>query len=205
MLETFEKVSLIRLFWKFFKIGIFTFGGGYAMIPLIEREVVENKWIDKKDIADIVAISQSIPGAVAVNMSLFVGYKISGKKGAITAVFGCILPSFVIILVIATVLSNIQDETIVQHAFIGILSAVVALIILSAIKIAKLAILDKVTLLITIITVILLVLGQVATISKVLVGLLPIVLIISGALTGLLIYYFYPKKVRKLFKEGEDK
>ncbi|QVK18701.1 chromate transporter [Mycoplasmatota bacterium] len=200
-----ENVSLLRLFWKFFKIGIFTFGGGYVMIPLIEKEMVENKWIDKKDIADIVAVSQSIPGAVAVNMSLFVGFKIAKKKGAISAVFGCILPSFIIILIIATLLTNIQDEVIVQHAFVGILSAVVALIILSAIKIAKVAILDKVTLFITIITVILLLLGQFLTLSKVLTGILPILLIISGALTGLLIYFFYPKKVRQLFKAGEDK
>jgi len=200
-----EKVSLIHIFWKFFKIGLFTFGGGYAMIPLIEREIVKNKWIDKQDITDIVAISQSIPGAVAVNMSLFVGYKIANKKGAISAVLGCIMPSFIIILLIATFLSNFQDEVIIQHAFTGILSAVVALIILSALKIAKLAVIDRITLLITVVTVILLFLGQILTISQVILSLLPILIIISGALMGLLIYYFFPKKVQKLLKEGDKK
>ncbi len=200
-----KQVSLYRLFWKFFKIGMFTFGGGYAMIPLIEREVVKNNWIDKKEIADIVAVSQSIPGAVAVNMSLFTGFKIAKKKGAIVAVLGCIIPSFIIILVIAILLSNYQDEKIVQHAFTGILSAVVALIILSAVKIARVAILDFMTLIITIITITTLLLGQLTIISNALAGLLPILLIISGALTGLLMYYIFPRKVRHLFKDGEDK
>lgn len=198
-------VNLLSLFWKFFKIGMFTFGGGYAMIPLIEREVVANKWIDKEEITDMVAISQSIPGAVAVNMSLFVGYKIAKKKGAIISVLGCITPSFLIILLIAMLLSNFQDYKIVQHAFTGILSAVVALIILSAIKIAKVAILDKVTLIITIITVVVLVLGQFITITHFLSSMLPIILIVSGALTGLLIYYFFPKKVREIYQERGNK
>ncbi len=200
-----EQFSLLRLFWKFFKIGMFTFGGGYAMIPLMEKEVVISKWIDKEDIMDIVAISQSIPGAVAVNMSLFVGYKIAKKKGAITAVSGCVLPSFLIILIIAILFSNIQDKVIVQHAFTGVLSAIVALIIISAINIAKVAIMDKTTLIITILTVGILMTGQILTIKGILSGLMPILTIITGALTGLLIYYIYPKKVRKLFKEGEDK
>jgi chromate transporter len=198
-------VNLLSLFWKFFKIGMFTFGGGYAMIPLIEREVVANKWIDKEEITDMVAISQSIPGAVAVNMSLFVGYKIAKKKGAIISVLGCITPSFLIILLIAMLLSNFQDYKIVQHAFTGILSAVVALIILSAIKIAKVAILDKVTLIITIITVVVLVLGQFITITHFLSSMFPIILIVSGALTGLLIYYFFPKKVREIYQERGNK
>jgi|SRR5690554_4767157 len=200
-----KNIKLWSIFWKFFKIGMFTFGGGYAMIPLIEREVVNNKWIDKEEIADMVAISQSIPGAVAVNMSLFVGFKLAKKKGAFTAVLGCILPSFIIILFVAMLLSNFQDEKIVQHAFTGILSAVIALILVAAIKIAKIAILDKVTLIITIITIVVLVFGQTLIVSNTLSGLLPIILILSGGLTGILIYYLFPKKVRDLFKEGEEK
>lgn len=164
------------------------------MIPLIEKEVVNNKWVDKEEIVDMVAISQSIPGAVAVNMSLFVGYKIAKKKGAMIAVLGCIVPSFLIVLSIAILLNNIQDELIVQHAFTGILSAVVALILISAIKISKIAVIDWLTLLITIVTVVLLLLTTIH----------PVLFIISGALTGLLIYYIYPKKVRKLLqKDGE--
>lgn len=200
-----KKVNLWSMFWKFFKIGAFTFGGGYAMIPLIEREIVSNGWIDKEEVANMVAISQSIPGAVAVNMSLFVGFKIANKKGGIVAVLGCILPSFITILLIAMFFSNIQDEKIVKNAFTGVLSAVVALILLSAIRIAKIAILDIVTLILTIITVAVLIFGQFILRSQTLIGFLPIFLIISGALTGILIYYVFPKKVRKLFKEGENK
>lgn len=200
-----KKVSLWSMFWKFFKIGAFTFGGGYAMIPLIEREIVSNKWIDKEEVANMVAISQSIPGAVAVNMSLFVGFKIAKKKGGIVAVLGCILPSFLIILLIAMFFSNIQDEKIVKNAFTGVLSAVVALILLSAVRIAKIAILDIVTLVLTLITVAVLIFGQIVIRSQTLIGFLPIFLIIAGALTGMLIYYFFPKKVRELFKEGENK
>lgn len=200
-----KKVSLWSMFWKFFKIGAFTFGGGYAMIPLIEREIVSNKWIDKEEVANMVAISQSIPGAVAVNMSLFVGFKIAKKKGGIVAVLGCILPSFLTILLIAMFFSNIQDEKIVKNAFTGVLSAVVALILLSAVRIAKIAILDIVTLVLTLITVAVLIFGQIVIRSQTLIGFLPIFLIIAGALTGMLIYYFFPKKVRELFKEGENK
>jgi chromate transporter len=188
-----KHVSNLELYWKFFKIGAFTFGGGFAMIPLIEREVVKNKWITNEDIADIVAISQSIPGAVAVNMSLFVGYRIKQKIGAMIAVLGCITPSVIIILLIATIFNQFQDLEIVQNAFSGILAAIVALIAVSAYKLAKLAIMDWITLIMTVVTV---------------AGLLflpminPVLFIISGALTGLLLYYIYPKKVRELQRKG---
>ncbi len=190
-----EKVNYLGLFWKFFKIGLFTFGGGFAMIPLIEKEVVANEWIDKKEIVDIVAISQTIPGAVAVNMSLFVGYKIAKKMGAIVAVLGCITPSFIIILMIAMFLNGFQDLIIVQHAFTGILSAVVALIIISAYKLSRYAVIDWLTLIITILTVGLLVFSRVE----------PIFAILGGAFTGILIYYLFPKKVRSLYPKVDDK
>jgi chromate transporter len=188
-----KDVNNLELYWKFFKIGAFTFGGGFAMIPLIEREVVKNKWITNEDIADIVAISQSIPGAVAVNMSLFVGYRIKQKLGAIIAVLGCITPSVLIILFIATIFKQFQDLEIVQNAFSGILAAIVALIAVSAYKLAKLAIMDWITLIMTVLTV---------------AGLLflpminPVLFIVSGALTGFLLYYLYPKKVRELQSKG---
>ena len=90
------------LFWIFAKIGAFTLGGGYAMLPLIEREIVDNKkWIDRPEFLDLVAIAQSAPGILAVNMAIFVGYKIKGTLGSVVATLGAVLPSFIIILLIA--------------------------------------------------------------------------------------------------------
>lgn len=190
-----EEVKLSQLFWKFFKIGLFTFGGGFAMIPLIEREILKNNWIKSEDVVDLVAISQSIPGAVAINMSLFTGYRIRGKRGAITSVLGCISPSILVILIIAMVFSQFQDNPYVQYAFTGVLSAIVALILVSAIRLAKKVIFDWITLTITVLTV----LGLILT------PINPIFFIIGGALTGILFYYLYPKKVREVLTRGEGK
>jgi len=94
--------QLKDIFVTFFMIGLFTFGGGYAMIPLIEKEIVEKKkWVEKEEITDILAVSQSIPGAIAINSATFIGFKIKGRIGAIAATLGVILPSFVIISFIA--------------------------------------------------------------------------------------------------------
>jgi chromate transporter len=137
------KVSL-ELFSLFFKIGLFTFGGGYAMIPLIEKEIVQNKrWIEKEEIVDVFAVAQSIPGAIAINSATFIGYKINGKKGALAATLGVILPSVLIILAIATVFSRFQENKHIQSAFKGIRSAVVALVAYAAIKIGKVSIKDR--------------------------------------------------------------
>ena len=113
----------------FFKIGAFTLGGGYSMIPLIEREIVINKkWIDPKEFLDMLALAQSAPGVIAVNTAIFVGYKIKGVKGSIVASLGCILPSFIIILLVAMVFTDIKDNQIVNRIFKGICPAIVALI-----------------------------------------------------------------------------
>ena len=112
------------------KIGAFTFGGGYAMIPLIQKEVCENKkWMNEKDISDIVAISESTPGPIAINAATFVGYKTSGFPGACIATLGVVLPSFLIISLISLVLTQFQDIRAVQYAFMGISAAVLALIL----------------------------------------------------------------------------
>ena len=96
--------KLLKMFFSFFKIGAFTFGGGYAMIPLIEEEVVnKNKWIEKEEFMDMLVISQSFPGAFAINCSTFIGYKLGGVIGGIIAILGVTLPSFMIILFVATV------------------------------------------------------------------------------------------------------
>lgn len=121
---------LFEVFWVFFKIGAFTFGGGYAMIPLISRETVENKkWISDQDILDIVAIAESTPGPIAINSATFVGYKVAGTLGALFATLGTVIPSFLIILLISFVLEEFQHLTVIKYAFEGIRAGVLALVL----------------------------------------------------------------------------
>lgn len=121
---------ILQLFIVFFKIGAFTFGGGYAMIPLISKEVVENKkWITDDDILEIVAIAESTPGPIAINSATFVGYRVCGFWGSFFATLGTVLPSFCIILAISFVLTEFQDIEAVQYAFKGIRAGVLALLI----------------------------------------------------------------------------
>lgn len=118
------------LFLTFLKIGACTFGGGYAMIPLIKKELVENKkWIEEKDILDIIAIAESTPGPIAINAATFVGSKLHGFGGAFMATLGVVLPSFFIIIAISFVLGLMWDNPIVQYAFWGIRAGVLALIV----------------------------------------------------------------------------
>ncbi|MBP1663650.1 MAG: chromate transporter [Bacteroidetes bacterium] len=122
-----------RIYWQMFitfvRIGAFTIGGGYAMIPLIQREVVQvRKWISPKEFIDMLALAQSAPGVIAINTAIFIGYKIKGIRGSIVTALGCALPSFVIILLIAMVFSNFKDNAIVERIFKGIRPVVVALI-----------------------------------------------------------------------------
>ena len=120
----------LKLFVTFFKIGAFTFGGGYAMIPLIQHEVAEkNKWITDDDILEIVAIAESTPGPIAINSATFVGYRICGFFGSVAATLGVVLPSFVIILAISFVLNAFQNLRAVKYAFMGIRAGVLALIL----------------------------------------------------------------------------
>lgn len=120
---------LLELFWTFFKIGGFTFGGGHAMIPLIQKETVENKkWITDDDILEIIAIAESTPGPVAINSATFVGYRTAGFWGAVFATLGVVLPSFCIILAIAYLLDNFMEIKAVQYAFKGINAGVLALL-----------------------------------------------------------------------------
>lgn len=125
-----EKIKkALSLFITFFKIGAFTFGGGYAMIPLIQRETVEQKkWISDDDILEIVAIAESTPGPIAINAATFVGYRVCGFAGAFFATLGTVLPSFVIVLLISYVLREFREIKAVQYAFNGIRAGVLALI-----------------------------------------------------------------------------
>ena len=121
---------LFRLFITFFKIGLFTFGGGYAMIPLIQREVIKKKgWIDEKDFLDMLVLAQSTPGPIAVNTAVFVGYKTAGTMGAIAATLGTVLPSFIVILLLALFFVEVRENRYVDAAFRAMRPAVVALIV----------------------------------------------------------------------------
>lgn len=120
----------VTLFLTFFKIGAFTFGGGYAMIPLIQKEVVDNhKWVTADDILEVIAIAESTPGPIAVNAATFVGYKFGGFWGAFSATLGVVLPSFLIIALLSSLISRFQDYKVVQYAFYGIRAGVLALIV----------------------------------------------------------------------------
>ena len=126
------------MFFSFLKIGAFTLGGGYAMIPLVREEVVKHRrWIEEEEFLNMLALAQSAPGVMAVNTAIFVGYKIHGWKGMICTTLGSILPSFVIILLIATLFTHFREYPLVEAAFKGIRPAVVALIAAPLYKMAK--------------------------------------------------------------------
>lgn len=132
-----KKASLGQILGVFAKVGAFTIGGGYAMVPIIEKEVVKRGWLTEEEFPDILAIAQSAPGLLAVNISIFAGYRIRGAKGAIAATVGSCLPPFLIILAIAMFFSGYQDNEYVTKAFQGIRPAVVALIAVPMINMAK--------------------------------------------------------------------
>ncbi|MBU1036882.1 chromate transporter [Patescibacteria group bacterium] len=120
---------LLKLFAIFFKIGLFTVGGGYAMIPFIQKEAVEiNKWLTKKDFLEIVALDAVTPGPIAVNLATFVGYKVSGIPGAIIATIGVVLPSLILVTIIATFFYAFRTNKIIQAILNGLKPAVIALI-----------------------------------------------------------------------------
>ena len=119
---------LLQLFWTFFKIGAFTFGGGYAMLPLIQAEVAAHGWMDAEELINFVAVSESTPGPFAVNISTFVGLRLVGIPGAICATLGVALPSFVIILIVAKCFRRFNNSRIVQGCMSGLRPAVVGLI-----------------------------------------------------------------------------
>lgn len=119
----------LSLFYSFFKIGLFTFGGGYAMIPLVQREVVRKGWILEAQFLELLTLAQSTPGPLALNTAVFVGYRVKGYRGVALSVFGIILPSFVIILIIAIYLHSFRDNHVVAAVFKGIRPAVVALML----------------------------------------------------------------------------
>lgn len=133
-----KKNELLNLFTVFFKVGLFTFGGGLAMLPIIHKEVVEKKkWIDDDEMTDIIAIAESTPGPIAVNTATFVGYKVARLSGALISTFGLVLPSLVIISLISLFLDWFLGLEYVGYAFMGIRCAVALLILSAAIKLFK--------------------------------------------------------------------
>lgn len=180
---------LWEIFITFFKIGAFTFGGGYAMLPLIEHEVCSNKrWVSEEDIVDVLAVAQSVPGAIAINSSTFIGYKIAGLRGAFAATLGTVLPSFLIILVLAGFLLKYSDNVILNKVFYGIRAVVVALIGSAVFKLGKKSISDILTLIIAIVAFLLLIIFDFH----------PIFTIIAGGLFGILVYpKVFPSKAEK--------
>ncbi len=141
-LEISSNTQLKKLYWDlfstFFKIGLFTIGGGYAMIPFIEAEIIEkHKWLKREDFLDMIAIAQSLPGIFAINISIFIGYKLEKKRGALCAMLGCVLPSFIIVLSLAIFFSHFREYPVVERIFMGIRPAVVALIATPVFKMAR--------------------------------------------------------------------
>ena len=145
--------GLAEVFITFFKIGIFTLGGGYAMIPLIEEEVVNrHRWVSKEELLDLIAIAQSCPGVFAINIATFIGYKLNKERGAIVSAAGTALPSFLIILIIAMFFHQFEDNRVVAAMFRGIRPAVVALIAVPTFNLGKQAQLNKYTIWIPIVS-----------------------------------------------------
>ena len=174
----------LSLFTTFFKIGLFTFGGGWAMISIIEREIVDkHKWIERNDFLDLLAVAQSLPGILAVNISVTIGDRLRGVKGSMAAAFGTILPSFLIILAIAIFLTPdiIKNNAVVSAIFKGIRPAVVALIIAPVITSAKAAKIGWKTIWIPV-AVALLIWSKLPVVSN------PIIYIVLGGLGG---YFWY--------------
>ena len=169
---------LLTLFLTFARIGGFTFGGGYAMLPMLQKEVVErHKWATSEELMDYFAIGQCTPGVIAVNTATFIGFKKKGVLGAIAATLGAITPSLIIITIIAAFISNFQDLQIVQYAFGGIRAAVVALILSAVLKLSKKSLVDIFTVLIFLI---------VAVVSF-FTDLSPVIFVISAGICGLVI------------------
>lgn len=187
-----QKTPLWRIFTSFFKIGAFTFGGGWAMISIIEREIVDKyHWIERDDFLDLLAIAQSLPGILAVNIATAVGDKLRGTKGSIIASFGTILPSFLIILAIAIFLTPdmIKNNRIISSVFMGIRPAVVALIIAPVLTSAKAAKLTWKTVWIPLVVALLISINQ-GFISN------PILFIVLGGVGGFLLWWLPRKKMQ---------
>ena len=177
MSEDNTKWTLTEAFGTFFKIGLFTIGGGYAMIPLIEKEIVEKRrWVERDEFLDLLAVAQAAPGVFAVNISIFIGNKKAGIRGSIACAIGNVLPSVLIILCIALFFQRFKEYEIVENIFKGIRPAVVALILVPTLNMARTAKINKQNIWIPI----------VAALLIWALGVSPIYVIIAGILGGII-------------------
>jgi chromate transporter len=191
-----NKVSIfIELYMLFFKLGCFSFGGGYAAVPLIEREVVEEKkWMEKEQIVDIFAVAQALPGAIALNAAGFIGYTVAGLSGSIISIIGNLTPSVGIVLTLSILFSKVSDNPIVQSAFQGIRPAIIGLIAYAAYKIAKTSLVDVTTVIIMIL----------AFVASTFFNIAPIPLIVFGAVAGIVVKQVKCVLAKKDISEGKD-
>jgi len=182
---------LMKLFISFFKIGLFTFGGGYAMLPLIEKELVEKReWITEDELMEMFVISQMTPGTIAINASTFIGSKKAGKLGGFIASFGIILPSLIIITLIYNFLGNSFDNPVIHSVFLGIRACIIGLIGSSTLKICRKSFISKISYIIFIIAFILLLIFDIN----------PISLIVFGALLGATATFLIPNRVKSILE-----
>ena len=132
------QASLSGLFWTFFRIGAFTIGGAYVMIPLIQKDIVDRRgWLTRDEFIDVLAVAQPAPGPIAVNTATYVGYELRGAIGSLVSTLGCVLPSIMVITLVAAVFSQVASMRVVQAAFAGVRPAVVVLILSAVIRIGK--------------------------------------------------------------------
>ena len=180
-----KKTSLWTLFITFAKVGVMTFGGGYAMLPILEREVVKNhNWTTSEQMLDYYAIGQCTPGIIAVNVSTFIGYKTRGILGAIVATFGMVFPSLVIITALASVLKMFQDNVYVKKAFAGIRIAVCALMVTAVIGLVRKAVSNIPTAIVAV----------AALLLQLLLGVSPVIIVICTVAFGLIMYFSTGKR-----------
>ena len=172
--------ELLELFWAFCRIGGLTFGGGYAMLPMLQAEVVDKyKWATEEELLDYYAVGQATPGIIAVNTATFIGYKNKGIIGALFATAGVIFPSLVIIMIIAGLIKNFSDIQVVQHAFSGVRIVVCVLILNAVIKLWKNSVKGKLGIIIFILS----------FVAAALLKISPIYIVIISAIVGLLTKY----------------
>ena len=186
-----EEKKTFRLYWElcksFFRVGLLTFGGGYAMLPILRREVVENHpWCTDEELADYYAVGQCTPGIIAVNTATFVGCSQAGILGGILATYSLTLPSFIIILIIAAALRNFAEYPLVINAFAGIRVAVVALVLNAVLKLMKSSVVDKLTLCVFIAVLLVMVIFSVS----------PVLVVLASGLLGVCV---------KVWKEAAKK
>ncbi|MBR5307165.1 MAG: chromate transporter [Clostridia bacterium] len=189
--------EILNLYATFFRIGLFTFGGGYAMLPLIQREVVEKHgWATEDEVMDYYAVGQCTPGVIAVNVGTFIGYRKKGILGGIAATLGVVSPSIIIISIIAACLSHFSDNVYVQHALAGIRLAVCALVSVSIYKLFKKGVVDAVT---AVIALVVFVIMRAFDLS-------PVIAVVASAIVGIIFRCYVKKDGRKSpDKKGESK